>query len=363
MISLSKVGMGQSISVTPSKSVVCDGEQFNLTITSSQKIWFYVQVSTNSGTTWNTVSFNLSTTGSGSSWSYLYPGITISANSRIRLQYSIISNNDLINNPLTSDNGLVVNWNPIPDAIVATPSTICNGTSVNIGSSPVIGNTYSWSSSLGSFSSTNSNPSVTPTLSQTYTLTETITATGCFHSNQVSITVNNVSSGTISGSQAICVGGNPSAFSSIDGTGDGTIGYKWEFKPNGQNVWNVDPSLLINIYDPPTGLTITTDYRRYTTSILNSVSCTSTPTNEVKVTVNPTPTVDAVTNQIKCNGINSDAINFTSSVTGATFTWTNSLSSIGIAPSGSGNISSTLLSNSTNTASLATFNVSPSANS
>ena len=88
---LSNVGLGQTISVTSSKSTVCDGEQFNLTITSTQKIWFYVEVSTNSGVSWNKVSFNLSTTGSGSSWSYLYPGISINANSRFTdiLQASI----------------------------------------------------------------------------------------------------------------------------------------------------------------------------------------------------------------------------------------------------------------------------------
>jgi hypothetical protein len=206
-----KVGLGQTITVVSSKSTVCDGEQFNLTITSSQRIWFYVEVSTNSGVSWNKVSFNLLTTGSGSSWTYLYPGISIIANSRIRIQYSTISSTDLTNNPISSDNGLLVNWNPLPNATVAVPSTICNGASVLLGATEVAGNTYSWSSNVGTYSSTESNPRVSPSSTQTYTLTETITTTGCSSSSDVAITVNQRPTATLTLSPSP-IGKNPICF-------------------------------------------------------------------------------------------------------------------------------------------------------
>jgi gliding motility-associated-like protein len=334
-----------------------------------KRITFYLEYNLNDGAGWATYNAFAVTSSNSNPSTYPFNSFSLPIVSNVtvidfRIRYTV---GLLYSSGSSTTTGILlsITENPLPAALVVTPSpsTICNGTSVNIGTTPVIGNTYSWTSSIGSFSSTNSNPSVTPTLSQTYTLTETITATGCFNSNQVSITVNNVTSGTISGTQAICVEGDPFAFTSIDGTGDGTISYKWEFKPNGQNVWTVDPALLINIYDPPVGLTTTTDYRRYTISTLNTVSCTSTPTNEVRVTVNPTPDVTSIANQIKCNGISSDAINFTSSVIGATFSWTNNLSSIGIAASGTGNINSTPLTNSSNVAVVSIFNVTPTANS
>lgn len=85
----------------------------------------------------------------------------------------------------TAKSNIVVN--ALPVAAVASASTVCAGTSVSIGASPVSGSTYSWTSSAGGFSSTSSNPSVAPTSNTTYTVTET-NSNGCSNSNSVTIT-------------------------------------------------------------------------------------------------------------------------------------------------------------------------------
>jgi alpha-tubulin suppressor-like RCC1 family protein len=85
-----------------------------------------------------------------------------------------------------------INVNPMPVANVGSDTTICNGSSITIGASPIAGNTYSWISKPNGFTSTSSNPSVNPTTSTIYILTEEITATGCSKSDTVSVTVNNI---------------------------------------------------------------------------------------------------------------------------------------------------------------------------
>jgi gliding motility-associated-like protein len=322
-----KVGMGQTISVVSSKSTVCDGEQFNLTITSSQIIWFYVEVSTNSGVSWNKVSFNLLTTGSGSSWTYLYPGISIIANSRIRIQYSTISSTDLTNNPIPSDNGLLVNWNPLPNATVAASSTICNGVSVSLGATPVSGSTYSWTSSAGSYTSTSPNPSVSPSSTQTYTLTETITATGCFNSNNIAITVNQRPTATLTlspnpiGNNPICLGEDVSLRLDVVSSGTWSITLSDSSKASG-NLSSTD----IRPIRPNSDIT----YSIATLSDANCYSNLSDLLGTVAIVINPLPIV-SISNAETSGNTNNDGIictgaSITLSGAGATsYIWDNGI--------------------------------------
>jgi gliding motility-associated-like protein len=74
-----------------------------------------------------------------------------------------------------SDTDLVmVTVNPAPVANAGSGGTICKGDSVQIGSGPVAGNSYSWSPATGLSSSTSSQPYASPSTTTTYTLTETI---------------------------------------------------------------------------------------------------------------------------------------------------------------------------------------------
>ena len=177
------MGVGQT--VTSSKISVCDFENFTLTISHTQRIYFFIDNSIDNGVTWTPGNIFYSTSSSSPYKSDQV--ISINASTKYRIRFNTINSQSGLT---TLDPNLFITWNALPNATVATPSTICNGVSINIGSSTVSGSTYSWSSNVGTFSSTNSNPSVSPSSTQTYTLTETITATGCYNSNNIAITVN-----------------------------------------------------------------------------------------------------------------------------------------------------------------------------
>ena len=180
---LSKVGVGQT--VTSSKISVCDFENFTLTISHTQRIYFFIDNSIDNGVTWTPGNIFYSTSSSSPFKSDQV--ISINASTKYRIRFNTINSQSGLT---TLDPNLFITWNPLPNATVAVPSSICVGASVSIGATAVSGSTYSWSSNVGTYSSTNSNPSVSPSSTQTYTLTETITATGCNNSNNIAITVN-----------------------------------------------------------------------------------------------------------------------------------------------------------------------------
>lgn len=81
----------------------------------------------------------------------------------------------------------------------------------------------------------------------------------------------------------------------------------------------------------------------------------------VDVTVNPTPTVNAVSNRTHCNGDNGLTIPFTGAVSGTTFTW-HSSANVGFGTDGTGDIAAYTASNTGTTPVTATVTVTPSAN-
>jgi len=84
---------------------------------------------------------------------------------------------------------VIVTVKPAPAAFTGSAQTVCSGNPVNIGTTPVMGNTYLWTASPGVFYSTVSNPLIFPTQTATYTLTETNTSTQCTAVKSVLITV------------------------------------------------------------------------------------------------------------------------------------------------------------------------------
>ncbi|MEO6329294.1 MAG: hypothetical protein ABIO55_10190, partial [Ginsengibacter sp.] len=76
-----------------------------------------------------------------------------------------------------------------------------------------------------------------------------------------------VSAGTIESDQTICNGGDPLGFTSAaDGTGSGTITYRWERSISPFTTWTTVAGQTAATYDVPSGLTATTQYRRITIS-------------------------------------------------------------------------------------------------
>jgi hypothetical protein len=78
------------------------------------------------------------------------------------------------------------------------------------------------------------------------------------------------------------------------------------------------------------------------------------------ITVNPTPTVNAVANQAVCNGAPTAAVNFSGAVSGTVYNWTNNNTTIGLGASGSGNIPSFIAVNTGTAPVIATITVTPS---
>ncbi|MEO6330355.1 MAG: HYR domain-containing protein, partial [Ginsengibacter sp.] len=204
----------------------------------------------------------------------------------------------------------------VPTAgVIAAAQTICNGGDPTAFTSTTNGNgsgtiTYRWESSVSPFTTWST---VAGQTAATYDVPSGLTTTTQYRRITIStlntivcesapttplqITVQTVpTAGVIAASQTICSGGDPAAFTSTtNGTGDGTITYRWESSVSPFTTWSTVAGQTASTYNVPSGLTATTQYRRITISTLNSIACESEPTTPVQITVNPLPTIFTVT--------------------------------------------------------------------
>lgn len=234
-----------------------------------------------------------------------------------------------------------VTINTIVPGSITAGQTLCNGagatiTSVNATGSGII--TYQWQSNITGCAGTWSDiPGATnPTLivsgltQTTYyrrIAISTLNGVSCSdYSNCVTITINDVTAGTVGSDQTLC-GNNPDAFTEITpSTGSGSLTYQWQSNTTGcGGVWTNIGGATSIIYDPPAGFSITTYYHRVTTSTLNGVSCTAT-SNCITVSPNPVTGGTISGNRTVCNG--GDPIAFTSTTPGTgiglTYQWQSS---------------------------------------
>ncbi|WP_198673006.1 beta strand repeat-containing protein [Algoriphagus litoralis] len=228
----------------------------------------------------------------------------------------------------------------VPDAgAIASDQTVCEGDTP----SPIIGIVYTpqdagavisyrwemntdlstpnWVDVPGNPTGADYNPPVLAITTQyrRYT-TSTVGANSCEGpaTNPVTITLQSVpTAGTIAADQTICNGDDPAAFTStMDGTGDGTITYRWESAVSPFSSWSSVSGANSSTYDAPAGLTQTTRFRRVTISTLNGVDCESVPTAPVEVIVSASPTEGTIAgNQSICQG--EDPAAFTSTLDGS----------------------------------------------
>lgn len=154
--------------------------------------------------------------------------------------------------------------------------------------------------------------------------TSTPTTKSCFaYTNCVTISVNNVTGGTVGSAQTLC-GNNPAAFTEITpSAGSGILTYQWQSSTTGCSGWSIIPGATSATYDPPGGLLASTYYQRVTYSTLNSVQC-SAVSNCVLVTINPVTSGTISGNRTVCYGGDPAAFTETVAATGgvgATFTY------------------------------------------
>ena len=115
----------------------------------------------------------------------------------------------------------------------------------------------------------------------------------------MTVTVNDVTGGTVGSDQSITSGNDVAAFTeSVASTGSGTLSYQWQISTTSASAGFSDISGAISAtYDHGT-VTQNTWFKRITTSSQNSVGCTA-ESNVVAITVgasNNSPTTDDVTN-------------------------------------------------------------------
>ncbi|MEI7982247.1 MAG: hypothetical protein WCI71_11385, partial [Bacteroidota bacterium] len=200
---------------------------------------------------------------------------------------------------------IAVTVNPLPAAVAGTDRAICLGQSTQIGTAPVTGNTYNWSSNPTGFSSTVANPSVNPLVTTTYTLNETITATGCTKTNSVAVTVNPLPAAVAGTDRAICLG-QSTQIGAVPVTGHT---YSWTSNPVGYSSTEANPTV-----NPLATTTYTL------TETITVTGCTK--TNSVIVTVNPLPAANAGSDRAICLGQSTQI--GAATVTGNTYNWTSS---------------------------------------
>jgi hypothetical protein len=228
---------------------------------------------------------------------------------------------------------------------IATDQAICNGGDPVLFTSTVAGSgdgpiSYRWESAVspyaswtnigGANSATYDAPSgLTATTQYRRVTISTLNGTACESAPTAptQVTVNLLpTSGSIAAAQTICIGGDPAAFgSTVGGTGSGSLFYRWEIAVSPFSSWSTITGASSATYDAPSGLTVTTQYRRATIATLNGVTCESGTTAPIQVTVQSVPNAGAIaTAQTICSGGDPAAITSTTAGTGdgaITYLW------------------------------------------
>jgi gliding motility-associated-like protein len=109
-------------------------------------------------------------------------------------------------NTCVNTDSILVNVNLVPSKNAGLDKAICFGQSVQIGDTATLGNTYLWTPATGLNSDIISNPIAAPTQTTTYILTEAILATGCFKTDTVVVTVNELPAAFVIADDTICFG-------------------------------------------------------------------------------------------------------------------------------------------------------------
>jgi len=179
---------------------------------------------------------------------------------------------------------VIVTVNPLPTVNAGTDQTVCAGTAVTLNGSGAA--TYTWNNGV------TNGVAFTPAATTTYTVTGT-SAAGCINTDQVVVTVNPLPTVNAGADQTVCIG------ASVTIAGSGAATYTW------------DNGITNGVSFTPTATAT------YTVTGTSAAGCIN--TDQVVVTVNPLPTVNAGTDQTICIG----ATVTLSGSGAATYTWNN----------------------------------------
>jgi gliding motility-associated-like protein len=180
------------------------------------------------------------------------------------------------------------------------------------------GSTYTWSPSATLSSATAGSVTATPSTTTTYEVIGT-DSKGCSDTTQVTVTVlSSLSAGTVSGSQTICYGADPTAFTSSASAsgGTGSLTTQWQKSTNSGSTWSDISGATSNTYDESSSVAVTTSYRRKVTDGASNVDYS----NTITITVNSKPNIGLSAGNVSCFGGNNGSI--TTTITGGTSAFT-----------------------------------------
>jgi len=199
---------------------------------------------------------------------------------------------------------VIVNPNPIVDA--GTDKTICAGFSATIGGAPTsaTATSFAWTPAATLDNAILSNPTATPLVTTTYTVVAT-DANGCTATDQVIVNVNQSPVVSAGADKAICIGGN----TTIGGSPTGPVSSTYS--------WSPAATLSSATASNPTATPLITT--TYTVTVTDGNGCIS--TDDVIVTVNPLPTVDAGADQTICAGQSAPVGGTPTGPAGSTYLW------------------------------------------
>ena len=147
-------------------------------------------------------------------------------------------------------------------------------------------------------------------------------------SNCITVTVNTVTAGAISGNKTICNGGDPSAFTETIAATGMNLTYQWQVNTTGgAGPWNDISGATNATYDAPGPINRDSYFRRVVTTVVNGVSC-SADSNFLTVFVNNVTASVISGNQNVCGGTdNPNAFTLTTPASGKstlTYQWQSS---------------------------------------
>ncbi|MBK7557948.1 MAG: hypothetical protein IPI54_06530 [Chitinophagaceae bacterium] len=237
--------------------------------------------------------------------------------------------------------------NPTPTVNAQANQTVCVGTTTTATfTGSVSGTVYNWTNTntnIGLGANGTGDISFTSTNATAVPITGTITVTPAYTNGgttctgtpvSFTITVNPTPTVNAQPNQTVCVGTITTA--TFTGAVAGTI-YNWtntntNIGLGASGTGDISFTSTNATLVPITGtLTVTPAYTN------GGTTCTGTPVS-FTITVNPTPTVNAVPNQSICPGALTAPVTFTGAIAGTVFNWTNNNTSIGLGASGTGNI-------------------------
>jgi hypothetical protein len=245
----------------------------------------------------------------------------------------------------SNSNCITITANTVNGGTVDNAQTICSGSDPAALSSTTAGTgagviTYQWQSNTtgcsgtfaditGATAATYDPAALTVTTWYRRVTTSTLNGVACAdNSNCVAITVNDVNPGSVDNAQTVCNGTDPDIFTNVtSGTGSGAITYQWQSNTTGCNGTFTNVTGATDATYDPGVTTVTTWYRRITTSTLNGVAC-SANSNCVAITVNDVDAGSIDNAQTICNGDDPAALSSVTAGTGSgtiTYQWESNL--------------------------------------